>query len=997
MSVAGLADLPLEIFSGLVSDLAASDLPPGASPACSDVAFTLGSVKTRPGLQSSIVSPVANAFINYLKTFTDSQLNNRLLYLDSAGNTFQEFPQGTLTNLTTGATGLRPAPANSFGKSTSLFSREYIAISDGNFGIEIPRQFDTALYDRVSQVGPGTGPATAKDAAAGPATNIDKEDLRVSGTVYLLLSYANFVASGIAVGSSITVAGVSDATFDGTFTVSQINIGNGNAVLIYPQAGADSAISPGSGTVQLQGTIAAGVHQLVVIYVTRQGYLTKPSPVLSWNAAGGKVVAITGIPIGPPNVVARILAFTAAAGAVFYYTTGSNGTPNMVIPDNVTTTATINFTDAVLVAGTNATNLFNQDELGECAGVIGYASRLFWWGERNKVENFANLTFDAGFNVSATVPDGWTVEGGANGAGGSSDLANAIWGWAYRITGDGATAIRGRISQSAALDTFGQAIIQASTAYSVRVRLLKGGAIAQGNAVVELFSASQGSLGSLVVPVANISAAAYTEFIGAICPATAVIPSDLVLRVYLSGTATNGGWVDFENIEPYPTLTPFLNSQLRASYVEDPEGYDGVTGFQLVAPNNGQSIRSAFILREKLYIVKDNSLHTTEDDGQNEPNLWTITEVSNVVGSPSANGVDVGEEWAVIAGRNGLYIFWGSEPVKISQELQPNWNTINWNAGKTIWVKIDNLNKRLLVGVPTGAATAPNQVFYFDYRGLDTAQEIADHWTVKYSGYTGKILAIGNSPKWAPWTMSINACALVERNDGTAHMFMGNGPGGGGGAGNSKIYDLLDAQKSDDGVGIPWTYTTYFFPGHQDEQVLQLGAHKKNFGYLTGFVRGSGAMSITVQPIGNVPAKLLPNYQLTDPANPAAITNLARFQGVLTVTCAAGHGLTAQDDGIVITGTGDANSNGLAPILQILNPQQFTEFQLGLPDLPAQGAGGTAARLLRDFEFTTSDVEAERCQYTFANSGNAAGSWFQLEKMVVSLMRSAAAPVRGHQ
>lgn len=995
MSTAGLQDLPLEIFSGLVTDLAASDLPPGASPACSDVAFILGGVKTRPGLQSSIVSNVAVAFINYLKTFTDSNLNNRLLYLDSLGNTFQEFPQGTLTNLTTGASGLRPAPANSFGKSTSLFSREYIAISDGKFGIDIPRQWDTALYDRVSQVGPGTPPTSLADAGGGPAENIFNIS-RLSNTVYLNLTLANFVVSGIATGSSITVAGVSDASFNGTFTVSQISTSQVYALIIYAQAGANTGVISASGTVQLQGTIAAGVHQVVVFFVTRQGYLTKPSPATAWNAAGAKAVLVSGIPIGPSNVVARILAFTTVGGAVFFYTTGSNGTPNMVIADNVTTTLTLNFTDTVLAAGTNATVIFNRIELGECAGVIGYASRLFWWGERNKVTNLINPTFDAGFNVTATVPDGWLADAGANGAGGSADLANALWGWAYRITGDGASAIRGRISQSAALDTFGQAIIQSSTAYSVRVRLLKGGAIAQGNAVIELFSASQGSLGTLTVAVANVSAAAYTEFIGAILPSTASIPSDLVLRVYLSGTPTNGGWIDFENIELYPTLVPYNTSTVRASYVEDPEGYDGVTGFLLVAQNNGQAVRSSFVLREKLYFVKDRSLHATEDDNQNEPNLWTLTEISNVVGTPSANGVDVGEEWAIIASRDGLYIFWGGAPVKISQEIQSTWDTINWTAGSTIWTKVDNRNKRILVGVPTNGATAPNQVLYFDYRGLDTAQEIADHWTVKYSGYTGKILAIGNSPKWAPWTMSINSCALVERNDGTAHMFMGNGPGASANPGNSKIYDLLDSQKSDDGVGIPWSYSTYFFPGHQDEQVLQLGAHRKLFGYLTGLVRGSGAMSTTMQPIGNITPTVLPNINLIDPTATVAITNLARFQGILTVTIAAGHGLTAADSNAVIAGTGDANSNGTFPILQILNAQQFTVFQLGLPDLPAQGAGGTAARLLRDFEFTT-NVEAERCQYAFANSGNTTGTWFQMEKIIVSLERSAAAPVRGHQ
>ena len=43
-------------------------------------------------------------------------------------------------------------------KSATLFGREYIAISDGNFGMDMPRQYDGTNFDRVSQVGPGAGP-----------------------------------------------------------------------------------------------------------------------------------------------------------------------------------------------------------------------------------------------------------------------------------------------------------------------------------------------------------------------------------------------------------------------------------------------------------------------------------------------------------------------------------------------------------------------------------------------------------------------------------------------------------------------------------------------------------------------------------------------------------------------------------------------------------------------------------------------------------------------
>ena len=47
---------------------------------------------------------------------------------------------------------------------------------------------------------------------------------------------------------------------------------------------------------------------------------------------------------------------------------------------------------------------------------------------------------------------------------------------------------------------------------------------------------------------------------------------------------------------------------MRASFAEDPESYDGVTGFMSVSENDGQTVRAAFLLRERLYFVKDRSL-----------------------------------------------------------------------------------------------------------------------------------------------------------------------------------------------------------------------------------------------------------------------------------------------------------------------------------------------------------------------------------------------------
>src|SRR6185437_4246608 len=149
---------------------------------------------------------------------------------------------------------------------------------------------------------------------------------------------------------------------------------------------------------------------------------TQPSPAVSWPAAGGRRVTINGIPLalGDQNVVARILAFTVSGGDSFFYTSGLNNTPNMAIADNSTTNITLDFSDTALLAGSPADSYFRLIELGECAGVIGYASRLFWWGERNKLNNFENLSFDGGW--SGNTPLGWTRDP-SFGSGGLRDFS----------------------------------------------------------------------------------------------------------------------------------------------------------------------------------------------------------------------------------------------------------------------------------------------------------------------------------------------------------------------------------------------------------------------------------------------------------------------------------------------------------------------------------------------------------------------------------------------
>src|SRR5580704_12870354 len=136
MTVLGTSDAALNLFNGLVTDMAPADLPAGVSPDCADVAFISGAVMTRPGLLSMYTPIAGNPTVNYLKTYIQPNLSQTLLALDSSGTLWGELAPGALTQV---AANIVPGVR---AHSTTLFGREYLAFSDGRFGVDIPRQYD---------------------------------------------------------------------------------------------------------------------------------------------------------------------------------------------------------------------------------------------------------------------------------------------------------------------------------------------------------------------------------------------------------------------------------------------------------------------------------------------------------------------------------------------------------------------------------------------------------------------------------------------------------------------------------------------------------------------------------------------------------------------------------------------------------------------------------------------------------------------------------------
>src|SRR5208337_2031408 len=231
-AVTGAIDAPLEVFGGLITQMAPSDLPIGASPDCQDVAFAPGKVFTRAGLQSIFAAIAGNPTVNYLKTYITSNALLRTIALDSLGNLWREdatsAPRilGLITNII-----LPTARA----KSTTLFGREYIAFNDGKLGLDMPRQWDDTNLDRLSCCGPSAPPVAVDEnlsytiAAAGipgaqmvPAVGGGGAGPLISevGNLCTLTFSASYFAGTlqVAIGDQfkITLAGV--AGYDGTFT-----------------------------------------------------------------------------------------------------------------------------------------------------------------------------------------------------------------------------------------------------------------------------------------------------------------------------------------------------------------------------------------------------------------------------------------------------------------------------------------------------------------------------------------------------------------------------------------------------------------------------------------------------------------------------------------------------------------------------------------------------------------------------------------------------------
>jgi len=473
------------------------------------------------------------------------------------------------------------------------------------------------------------------------------------------------------------------------------------------------------------GAMLAGTYYVAVAFETDTGYISGAVKLNYDTTAVPCNISLSSIPIGPPGTTKRRIFISLVDSFELYNPAG------LVINDNTTTSfGPFDLTVDEIASGLPFIDYIGLRKPPMQLGVEAYSNRLVYWGGDGRIDSFfgptnsatpltyssiglINLDFSAdvassytwgvageygewyGASASAAVTAGSYLQGELSNyltltsSGGATD--------ALVQQGYGSMAVTARYNR----DTLGNYYLQPGRKYGIRVRARRSATGAAGNLVIKMYEhtalGARTTLTTATFPVTSMGEEWNVfEAYGTTAPTGL---ANLSIDVYLANV-TNAAKVDVSHIEVFDNEYRRGTSTLSISRVDDPESFDVVSGSLTVSPNDGQEIRDVFVLNGNMYIAKERSLYVVTDNGQ-EPAFWSPQIVSDTVGTPSVHGSAVGDNFALLASRDGLYLLTGGSPLKVSQEIQPTWDLFDWTKGERIFVAIDTVSQYAIVGGPT--------------------------------------------------------------------------------------------------------------------------------------------------------------------------------------------------------------------------------------------------------------------------------------------------------
>lgn len=686
-------------FGGLQSVTAAGDCPPGTSADCENVMFYPGAVRHRDGF-GTYYTDDEGGIIYWEEFITPDGTSYKLLFFDTGAIKLQT-GEGASTFLAPGRTSTDGTFATATKPmATTFMGRAFMALGDGSKGTELMRQYSPTL-NALLPVAPD-GPGVATTMHAGYPT--------------------------------------------------------------YTTAVPDGQITDGVSSVNF-----------VVIFVTKTGFATAPGPPCTVTptaspAGFGTMYKLDNIAVGPSYVTERWIFMTPSTGGGLndYYHMG--GGP-MQIKDNTTTTSgEFGYTDAILTGSGKRLIEVMAPPLAEHAGVTSYNQRLVVWGGRSALQNVlsSKTSFAAGDASGKGYmqgPIGWRLEGGNDGtspngwtittAGSALTTSATAVGDVVRWTGTGVAADSGDLVSGTTVVTGVDGVdspFLAGITYRYRIRLRRS-AGATGTFQVTT------SGGTWDIDIATEIGEDWTIIEGGdgavMAPTLKVDPTDALPLAE---------WVDFDRLHAFEKGFPYERSIVRVSRIQDPESFVEVSeaGLLSVSPDDGEEVRACIAYRGNLYIFKERSMWCAIDNG-GEPGNWSVNLVSSQVGVDSSRGVVAGDGFLIIINRNGLYLFQGGQPTKISTEIDGTWRASAF--GGSAFGIVDSERQQLFAFPVTGAADNSDKTTYCDFfEGLSQA-----------GTYTQ-----GHGRKYANWDLRsgqgnpiIKYGGLIVRSSGTRDVMVG--------------------------------------------------------------------------------------------------------------------------------------------------------------------------------------------------------------------------------
>lgn len=190
----------------------------------------------------------------------------------------------------------------------------------------------------------------------------------------------------------------------------------------------------------------------------------------------------------------------------------------------------------------------------------------------------------------------------------------------------------------------------------------------------------------------------------------------------------------------------------------DPETVMGSTGTLEVAETDGQNLMGFVDWHGIQYALKEASGHEV-NPSNDDPVNWTYTKRWDGVGPCGLRAFDSNMRFIVFVHRTGVWVFMGDTPERITKEIPITWARVNWAAAQTIWVKIDEDTKEILVGVPLDRATVPSHILSCNYEESVTLNP-AVHSTI-YS--RGKFISSAAARKWSLQDIPANSAIRTIR------------------------------------------------------------------------------------------------------------------------------------------------------------------------------------------------------------------------------------------